>query len=52
MLTSNWKATKAPLLLQSLCLSNSGVAAEDDRVEDEAIFVSLDFLDHLCLFVG
>lgn len=50
--TSNWKSTEAPLLFQSLCFSNSGITAKNDRVEDEAIFVSLDFLDHLCLFIG
>jgi len=50
MLTSDWKATETPLFLQSLRFSNSGIAAENNRVENEAVLVSLDLLNHLCLF--
>jgi len=51
MLTSNWESTETPLLLQSLGFSNSGVAAEDNRVEYESVLISLDLLNHLCLFI-
>lgn len=52
MLTSNWETTETPLLLQSLDFSDSGVTVKNDWVEDEAVLVSLDLLNHLCLLVG
>ena len=48
-LTSDWETTEPPLLLQGLHLSDSGVTAEDDRIEDKAVLETLDLLDHLGL---
>lgn len=49
--TCDWETAEAPFLLQSLDFLDGLILAEDNRVEDEAILVTLDLLDHLCLLV-
>lgn len=51
-LTSDGETTKAPFLLKSLGLADSGVAGNDDGVEDETVLVSLDLADHVGLSLG
>lgn len=51
-LTSNWETSEAPFLLKSLGLANSGVTADDNRVEDEAVLVTLHLADHVGLSIG
>ena len=50
--TSDRESTKSPLLLQSNRLSDSGIPADDNRVEDETVLVTLDLADHVCLCIG
>ncbi|KAI6769888.1 hypothetical protein HG530_004517 [Fusarium avenaceum] len=45
----NGETTETPLLLQSLGLTNGGVAINDHRVEDETVLVTLDLADHVGL---
>ena len=51
-LTSDGEATEPPLLLEGLSLADSGVAVNDNGVEDEAVLVALDLADHVGLGVG
>ena len=51
-LTSDWKTTESPLLLQCLRFSYGGLGRKHNRVQDEAVLESLDFSDHLCLILG
>ena len=46
VLTCDWKAAKPPPLLQLFGFTDGGVWGQNDRIEDEAVFVSLDFSDH------
>ncbi len=50
--TSNGEATKAPFLLEGLGLANRGAASNDDRVEDEAVFIALHLANHVSLLIG
>jgi hypothetical protein len=52
LLTSDRETSKSPLLLQCLDFPDSAVAAEDNRVQNEAILETLYLLHHLCLLVG
>lgn len=49
MLTCDGEPPKPPFLLQGLNFSNGCIAADDDRVHDEAVLKSLNLLHHLCL---
>ena len=49
VLTCDRKASESPLLLQRLCLTNSSIGRQYDRVEDEAILKALDLPHHFCL---
>lgn len=48
---SDWETTESPLLLQELDILNGLVLGEDNWVEDEAVLVTLDLLDHLGLLI-
>jgi hypothetical protein len=50
--TGDWETTETPLLLQGLGLTHGGGWAKHDWVEDEAVLVTLDLLDHLGLLIG
>lgn len=51
-LTGDRETAKAPFLLQGLGFTNSGALADDNRIIDKAVFVSLDLPDHGGLRVG
>ena len=48
-LTSDRETTETPLCLEILGLSDGGLGRENDRVQDEAVLISLDLADHLSL---
>ena len=48
-LTSDRETTETPLRLEILGLSDGGLGRENDRVQDEAVLISLDLADHLSL---
>lgn len=50
-LTSDGKTTESPLSLELLGLSNSGLGRKNNRVQDEAVLVSLNLSDHLGLIL-
>jgi len=50
--TSDRETTKAPFVLESASLADSGLWADDYRVENEAVLVALDLAHHLCLVFG
>jgi len=52
LLTSNWETTEAPFLLQALDLSNCSVTVQDDGIQNKAVFIPLDLLDHLGLLIS
>jgi hypothetical protein len=52
MRTSYWKASEAPLLLESLCLANGGVWGDDNRIKDEAVLEAFDLADHFGLILN
>ncbi len=51
-LTSHRETTETPLLFESLCFSDRGIATKHNRINDEAVLVSLHLLNHLGLLVG
>lgn len=51
-LTSDGEATETPLGLELLGLTNGSLRGENDGVQDETVFVSLNLADHLGLVLG
>ena len=52
VLTCDGEAAKSPLILQCLCLRNSGSGRNDNGVKDEAVLEALDLAHHLGLLIG
>lgn len=52
MHTCDGETAESPLLLQCLCLCNSGLRGDDNWVLNETVLVALDLGDHLGLVVG
>lgn len=51
VLTCDWETAETPLLLESLCLTESGVTGNDNRVEDEAVLITLHLANHVGLSI-
>lgn len=52
VLTCDGETTETPLLLESLGLTNGGVAVNDNGVKDEPVLVALDLANHVGLGLG